>query len=134
MASLTIGEITDRLSNLQFSDVEKAVHDVIKAISQPNYFSTTKRGETHELRADLNSDDKSVRKETVKRVIAHMTIGKDVSSLFPDVLKNMQTDDVELKKLVYLYLMNYAKSQPGLVILAVNTFVKVRLQGNTVAN
>ncbi|PPQ69574.1 hypothetical protein CVT24_001374, partial [Panaeolus cyanescens] len=48
----------------------------------------------------------------------------DVSGLFPDVLKNMQTDDLEQKKLVYLYLMNYAKTQPELVILAVNTFVK----------
>lgn len=47
-----------------------------------------------------------------------------MSGLFPDVLKNMQTDDLEQKKLVYLYLMNYAKSQPELVILAVNTFVK----------
>ena len=37
----------------------------------------------------------------------------------------MQTDNVELKKLVYLYLMNYAKSQPDLAIMAVNTFVKV---------
>jgi hypothetical protein len=36
-----------------------------------------------------------------------------------------QTDDLEQKKLVYLYLMNYAKTQPELVILAVNTFVKV---------
>lgn len=54
-----------------------------------------------------------------------MTVGKDVSGLFPDVLKNMQTEDIELKKLVYLYLMNYAKTQPELVILAVNTFVKV---------
>ncbi|TFY66999.1 hypothetical protein EVJ58_g1906 [Rhodofomes roseus] len=53
-----------------------------------------------------------------------MTVQKDVSGLFPDVLKNMQTDDLEQKKLVYLYLMNYAKTQPELVILAVNTFVK----------
>lgn len=36
----------------------------------------------------------------------------------------MQTEDLEQKKLVYLYLMNYAKTQPELVILAVNTFVK----------
>lgn len=53
-----------------------------------------------------------------------MTVGKDVSALFPDVLKNMQTEDLEQKKLVYLYLMNYARTQPELVILAVNTFVK----------
>ena len=36
----------------------------------------------------------------------------------------MQTEDLEQKKLVYLYLINYAKTQPELVILAVNTFVK----------
>lgn len=37
----------------------------------------------------------------------------------------MQTDNMELKKLVYLYLMNYAKSHPDLTIMAVNTFQKV---------
>lgn len=51
--------------------------------------------------------------------------GKDVSALFPDVVNCMQTDNLELKKLVYLYLMNYAKSQPDMAIMAVNTFVKV---------
>ena len=54
-----------------------------------------------------------------------MTVGKDVSALFPDVANCMQTDNLELKKLVYLYLMNYAKSQPDMAIIAVNTFVKV---------
>jgi vesicle coat complex subunit len=82
-------------------------------------------GENFELRADLNSEYREKRKETVKKVIANMTIGKDVSSLFADVVKNMQTEDLELKKLVYLYLINYAKTNPELVILAVNTFVKV---------
>lgn len=56
-----------------------------------------------------------------------MTVGKDVSALFPDVVNCMQTDNLELKKLVYLYLMNYAKSQPDMAIMAVNTFVKVIL-------
>ncbi|KAI0052465.1 Adaptor protein complex beta subunit [Auriscalpium vulgare] len=83
-----------------------------------------KKGENFELRADLNSEYKDKRKDAIKRVIANMTVGKDVSGLFPDVLKNMQTEDIEQKKLVYLYLINYAKTQPDLVILAVNTFVK----------
>ncbi|KAI8815848.1 adaptin N terminal region-domain-containing protein [Fimicolochytrium jonesii] len=90
----------------------------------PKFFSTTKKGENFELKADLNSEYREKRKETVKKVIANMTIGKDVSSLFADVVKNMQTEDLELKKLVYLYLINYARTQPELVILAVNTFVK----------
>lgn len=53
-----------------------------------------------------------------------MTEGKDVSMLFTDVVKCMQTSNLELKKLVYLYVMNYAKSQPDRAILAVNTFQK----------
>jgi len=53
-----------------------------------------------------------------------MTVGKDVSGLFTEVLNCMVTQDLELKKLVYLYLMNYAKAQPELAILAVNAFVK----------
>ena len=75
-----------------------------------------------------------------------MTVGKDVSTLFMDVINCIQTgmflfwllflsiylflnlplhvDNLELKKLVYLYLINYAKTQPEQAILAVNTFVK----------
>lgn len=52
-------------------------------------------------------------------------VGFCFSALFPDVVNCMQTDNLELKKLVYLYLMNYAKSQPDMAIMAVNTFVKV---------
>ena len=60
----------------------------------------------------------------IDQVIAAMTVGKDVSDLVHDVANCMQTDNLELKKLVYLYLMNYAKSQPDMAIMAVNTFVK----------
>ncbi|CAM8879874.1 unnamed protein product [Rhodiola kirilowii] len=88
------------------------------------YFSTTKKGEIPELKEELNSQYKDKRKDAVKKVIAAMTVGKDVSSLFTDVVNCMQTETLELKKLVYLYLINYAKSQPDLAILAVNTFVK----------
>ncbi|WWC85696.1 uncharacterized protein L201_000562 [Kwoniella dendrophila CBS 6074] len=83
-----------------------------------------RKGENYELRQQLNSEYRDKRADAIKRVIANHTIGKDCSGLFPDVVKNMQTDDLEQKKLVYLYLMNYAKTQPELVILAVNTFVK----------
>ncbi|RZC66784.1 hypothetical protein C5167_010467 [Papaver somniferum] len=88
------------------------------------YFSTTKKGEIPELKDELNSQYKDKKKDAVKKVIAAMTVGKDVSSLFTDVVNCMQTENLELKKLVYLYLINYAKSQPDLAILAVNTFVK----------
>lgn len=81
------------------------------------------KGELAELRAGLVSQYPQTRKDAIKKTIQQMTLGKDVSSLFPDVLKNMATNDVEQKKLVYLYVMNYAESHPELCILAVNTFV-----------
>ncbi|CCH41143.1 AP-2 complex subunit beta-1 [Wickerhamomyces ciferrii] len=75
-------------------------------------------------RKGLVSQYASERKDSIKQVIAAMTVGKDVSALFPDVLKNIATHDLKQKKLVYLYLMNYAKTNPELCILAVNTFVQ----------
>jgi AP-1 complex subunit beta-1 len=58
-------------------------------------------------------------------VIAAMTVGKDVSMLFTDVLNCIQTNNLELKKLVYLYVINHAKLQPDKAILAVNSFQRV---------
>lgn len=88
------------------------------------FFNTTKRGEIHELKEELHSRDAKKRQEAVKKVIAAMTVGKDVSTLFTDVIQCLQTTNVELKKLVYLYIINYAKSQPELAILVVSTFCK----------
>jgi len=92
--------------------------------SDSRYFTTTKKGEMHELQIELQSNDRTTKVDAVKKVIASMTVGKDVSMLFTDVLNCVQTGNIELKKLVYLYLINYAKSQPELTLLAVNTFVK----------
>jgi AP-1 complex subunit beta-1 len=80
--------------------------------------------EIAELRHDLNSAKLDEKKEAAKQVIAMMTIGKDVSGLFPHMAKCMETTSLELKKLVYLYIINYAKSQPDLTIMAVNSFQK----------
>ncbi len=67
----------------------------------------------------------SIREAYMYPVLCFVFLRSSPSSLFADVVNCMQTDNLELKKLVYLYLMNYAKSQPDLAILAVNTFSKV---------
>ena len=89
-----------------------------------NYFNSSKNSELSELQIDLNSMNLDVKKEAAKQVIAMMTIGKDVSSLFPHMVKCMETNSIELKKLVYLYIINYAKSKADLAIMAVNSFQK----------
>lgn len=66
-----------------------------------------------------------MRKNALKKVIAFMTVEKDVSALFVDVVNCMQQGDIEMKKLCYLYLINYADEQPGLTLLAVQSFIRV---------
>ena len=55
-------------------------------------------GEIHELREELNQAKMEKKKEAVKKVIAAMTVGKDVSMLFTDVVNCIQTTNIELKK------------------------------------
>ena len=113
--------------------MEKSMAQAMGAagVSAPNvaggdgrFFSSTKKGETQEIRLELQAASKEKKINAVKKVIANMTVGKDVSALFPDVLNCIQTGNIELKKLVYLYLVNHAKTHPDLALLAVNTFVR----------
>lgn len=82
-------------------------------------------GEVNELKAQLASNNMDEKKDALKKVIAMMTVGQDVSTLFIDIINCMQQGDIEMKKLVYLYLINYADEKPDLALLAVQSFIRV---------
>lgn len=86
-------------------------------------YNSGRKGELYELKQGLNSSVGKERKTALKRTVAAMTMGKDVSSLFADVIKNTASD-LPMKKLVYLYIINYAKTNPELSLLVINTFIK----------
>ena len=94
--------------------------------SSSTYFD--KKGEINELRTLLRSvssdRDGSKKRDAVKKVIAYMTLGIDVSRLFTDVLLASHSTDVVLKKMVYLYLSNYAETSPDLTLLCINSLKK----------
>ena len=94
------------------------------------YF-TNPNPEDAELQEALNSMKLSRQKDSMKQIIASMTIGKDVSKLFPDVVKLIRTKNIELKKLVYFYLINYARVKPDLIFLAVAAFHTDAREGAT---
>lgn len=48
--------------------------------------------------------------------------GKNASSLFPAVVKNVACKNIEVKKLVYVYLERYAEEQQDLALLSISTF------------
>jgi AP-1 complex subunit beta-1 len=86
------------------------------------YFNNTRDPELSELKDMLETFKVDQQKEAMKQLIASMTLGKDVSPLFPYVVKCMRTTSVELKKLIYLYIINYARTKPDQAIAAVNSF------------
>lgn len=61
------------------------------------------------LRSIYIDKDPNKKKDVIKKVIAYMTLGIDVSRLYPEMVKASRTDDVVTKKMVYLYLINYAQ-------------------------
>lgn len=86
------------------------------------------RSKAQELRIELQATDKKdkgfVKKKTVlKKVVANMTMGNDMSPLFPDMIQCMTIQVLEIKKMVYLYLMNYAKSKSDEIAQAIPSFL-----------
>ena len=66
------------------------------------FFETAKRGELQELQDSLNSRSLDDKRLALKKVIAQMTLGKDLSPLFQSVIKCLEYQDLDIKKLVTL--------------------------------
>lgn len=70
----------------------------------------------------LDSKFDSEKCEALKRLLALIAQGLDVSNYFPQVVKNVATQSLEVKKLVYLYLLHYAEKRPNEALLSINCF------------
>nr|GMD44254.1 beta-adaptin-like protein A [Ipomoea batatas] len=90
-------------------------------------FDLVRKGEVSDLKMQLRqlagsrapgADDS--KRELFKKVISYMTIGIDVSSVFSEMVMCSATSDIVLKKMCYLYVGNYAKSNPDLALLTIN--------------
>ncbi len=75
------------------------------------------------LKAVSIDKDINKKRDVIKKVIAYMTLGIDVSRLYPEMVKASRTDDIVMKKMIYLYLINCAEQNQDLAILAINTFL-----------
>uniref|UniRef100_A0A671V1A9 AP-3 complex subunit beta n=1 Tax=Sparus aurata TaxID=8175 RepID=A0A671V1A9_SPAAU len=75
-----------------------------------------------DLKEMLESNKESLKLEAMKRVVGLIAKGKNSSELFPAVVKNVASKNIELKKLVYVYLVRYAEEQQDLALLSISTF------------
>lgn len=98
------------------------------SMSAPKFFVDHKKGEVVELLKLLTNPstehNPQKKKDVVKRVIAYMTLGVDVSKLFYEMVKVSITDDIVMKKMVFLYIVNYAHQVEQGAFLAINTFLR----------
>ncbi|KAK9282763.1 hypothetical protein L1049_010984 [Liquidambar formosana] len=72
----------------------------------------------------LDSKFDSEKCEALKRLLALIAQGFDVANFFPQVVKNVASQSLEVKKLVYLYLLQYAEKRPNEALLSINYFQK----------
>ncbi|KAJ1975225.1 hypothetical protein H4R34_004417 [Dimargaris verticillata] len=94
-------------------------------MSDAKYFQ---RGKLQELRAELLSEknDKKYAKKKIalKKVVANMTMGSDMSPLCTEVVACMTIPNLEVKKMVYLYLVNYGRNRPEIANLALHHMLR----------
>jgi hypothetical protein len=93
--------------------------------------SDHRKGELAEIKTHLRQlagsrapGVEETKRELYKKVISHMTVGIDVSSLFSEMVMCSATSDLVLKKMCYLYVGNYAQGHPDLALLTINFLQK----------
>ncbi|RUS17230.1 adaptor-related protein complex 3 beta 2 subunit, isoform CRA_c, partial [Jimgerdemannia flammicorona] len=91
--------------------------------SASHYFDTSEE-KMHDIRRQLDARNDREKLDGLKRLIAMISKGRDVSEFFPDVVKNVASVNIEIRKLVYIYLLRYAEQEPDLALLSINTFQK----------
>ena len=87
-----------------------------------HFFSVQPRPE--QIRKQLEDESVSTKKDAMKRVIAQICLGQDMSSLFPDVVKNVLIPSIELRKLIYFYIVHYCEVRPNECLLSISAFQK----------
>jgi len=108
--------------------MEKAsagVREIFSALSnsEARYFDEERYSES-ELRKALSDSITERKIDAMKRLLAAVSVGRDASALFPDVVKNVSFQSPELKKLIYIYLVQYAENNRELALLSINSFQK----------
>ncbi|KAF9874599.1 ap-3 adaptor complex subunit beta [Colletotrichum karsti] len=60
----------------------------------------------------------------LRRVLSMMYRGQKTLPFFSSVVKNVASPNIEIKKLVYIYLIHHAEQEPDLALLSINTIQK----------
>ncbi|KAK7449763.1 AP-3 complex subunit beta [Stygiomarasmius scandens] len=93
------------------------------ALTKTSYLDTSD-DKTRNIRKQLDSNSDREKLDAMKRLVALISKGRNVSEYFAQVVKNVASHNLEIRKLVYIYLLRYAEQEPDLALLSINTFQK----------
>ncbi|KAJ2727012.1 AP-3 complex subunit beta [Coemansia sp. Benny D115] len=85
-----------------------------------------------QVRQNLTTGTEKEKVTEMKRLLAAIAKGHDASEFFADVVKNVASGNMEMRRLVYMYLLRYAEQEPDLALLSVNTFQRDLADSNQV--
>ncbi|CCD23119.1 AP-3 complex subunit beta NDAI_0B00850 [Naumovozyma dairenensis CBS 421] len=96
-------------------------------LGESSYTQYSKKITPKQLRTMLNSRNTRDLKDAMKRIISLMAsddTSTDLSSYFADVVKNITSNDIKIKRLICIYLLRFAEREPNLTLLSVNSLQK----------
>ncbi|KAI0093614.1 Adaptor protein complex beta subunit [Irpex rosettiformis] len=87
------------------------------------------RGKIQEFRAELHAAESKDKKFTkrrmvLKKIVANITMGNDMSPLFSDVVQCLGIPSLEIKKMVYLFLVCYGRSKSDQINMVIPSFLQ----------
>lgn len=101
------------------------VRALVKAVSrrEEDYFEEAQFNAAH-VKKELQDASEEVKVRALKRLLAAHASGLDVSGLLPEVVKAIAVPSLELKRLVYLFLILHAERSRDVALLSINSFQK----------
>ena len=78
-------------------------------LSDVQYLDSSPSTDGEEIKKLLNSSLEREKLDGMKHLVALISLGHDASEFFPQAVKNVVAANVELKRLVYMYLVHYAE-------------------------
>ncbi|KIP11063.1 hypothetical protein PHLGIDRAFT_125175 [Phlebiopsis gigantea 11061_1 CR5-6] len=120
----TIAENATRLGARLQETISEHTRDLTIARGTGASYFDTPEDKVQNIRKQLDSNSDREKLDAMKRLIALISKGRNVSEFFAQVVKNVASHNLEIRKLVYIYLLRYAEHEPDLALLSINTFQK----------
>ncbi|KDQ53109.1 hypothetical protein JAAARDRAFT_137465 [Jaapia argillacea MUCL 33604] len=126
MAGLNLNTITENASRLGMrlqETISEHTRDLAIGKTPGSTYLDTPEDKAN-IRKSLDSNSDREKLQAMKRLVALISKGRNVSEYFPLVVKSVASPSLEVRKLVYIFLLRYAESEPDLALLSINTFQK----------